>query len=57
LVVEEIGILRILEEELLLVDAGLVEAVGCEELEDVGVVVVHWEVIVSYLLKSVILTL
>jgi len=39
--VEEIGVLGILAEELLQVDAGLVEAAGCEELVGAGEVVVH----------------
>lgn len=43
-VVEKIGILGILAEELLQVDAGPVEAAGVEELEGAGEVVVHGDI-------------
>jgi hypothetical protein len=41
LIVEDVGIIGILAEKLLQVDAGLVEAAGCEELQGTGEVVVH----------------
>ena len=43
-VVEKIGIIGILAEELLQVDAGPVEAAGVEELEGAGEVVVHGDI-------------
>ena len=51
-VVEEIGIVGILAEELLQVDAGLVELAGGEELVGAGEVVGHWGSNSELLLKS-----
>ena len=46
-VVEKVGILRALAEELLQVDAGLIELAGCEVLVGAGEVVGHCKVIAN----------
>ena len=51
-VVEKIYVLRVLAEELLQVDAGLVELAGGEELVGAGEVVGHWISNGELLLKS-----